>query len=58
MCSLFENDKLCEKEQKIEKVIVSVKNKMGLSSVIKGMNLEEGANQLVRNKLVGGHNGE
>ena len=35
-----------------------IKKKYGKSSVIKAMNLEEGATTLKRNKLIGGHNAE
>jgi DNA polymerase V len=54
--SLFEDNALNLKEEKLERALVFVKSKMGPNSILKGMNLEEGATQLIRNKLVGGHN--
>ena len=54
--SLFEDNKLNQKEKKIEKAIISVKAKMGPNSILKGMNLQEGATQKIRNGLIGGHN--
>jgi DNA polymerase V len=53
--SLFVDSIKEQKEGKIEKAIVDVKVKMGLNSIVKGMNLQEGANQIMRNGLVGGH---
>ena len=35
--------------------IVKLKKKYGKNSVLKGMNLEEGATQIERNKQIGGH---
>ncbi len=54
--SLFEDNALNQKEEKLERAMVFVKSKMGPNAILKGMNLEEGATQLIRNKLVGGHN--
>lgn len=45
-------------EKNLQEAIIDIKDKYGKSSVIRGMNLEEGATQLKRNKLIGGHNGE
>ena len=33
-------------------------NKMGKNAILRGMNLEEGATTPIRNRLIGGHNGE
>ena len=30
---------------------------MGKNTIVRGMDLEEGATTMVRNKLIGGHNG-
>ena len=45
------------KERRLEKSIIEIKSKMGKNSIIRGMNLEEGATTLIRNTLIGGHNG-
>ena len=54
--SLFEDQILNLKEQKLESAILSVKSKVGANAILKGINLEEGATQLIRNKHIGGHN--
>jgi DNA polymerase V len=54
--SLFENPILNLKEQKLESAILSVKSKIGTNSILKGINLEEGSTQIIRNSLIGGHN--
>jgi DNA polymerase V len=55
---LFTNFEEIEKERELEKTINSLKKKFGKNSVIKAMNLSEGATTLKRNKLIGGHNAE
>lgn len=50
----LKNEKL---EKKIQQTIVDIKNKYGKNSILKGMNLEDGATTIIRNKQVGGHNG-
>ncbi len=47
-----------DKERKLELTIGNVRNKLGKNSVVRGMNLEEGATTIMRNKLIGGHNAE
>ena len=54
--SLFADQEKIDKERKLELTISGIKNKMGKNTILKGMNLEEGATTLVRNKLIGGHN--
>ena len=54
--SLFTDQEKIDKERELELVISSIKNKMGKNKILRGMNLEEGATTLVRNKLIGGHN--
>ena len=51
------NDKLKEEEKddNIQKVIVDIKNKYGKNAILKGMNLENGATAISRNKQIGGH---
>lgn len=55
--NLFIDHKKIEKEQKIEKAINEIKFKNGKNSILRGMNLEEGATTKIRNTLIGGHNG-
>lgn len=54
--NLFSDVKSLEKEQAILKTIVSIKNKYGKDSIVRGHSLEEKATTLKRNKLIGGHN--
>jgi len=46
-----------EKENKVQKAIIDIKNKYGKNAIIKGMNLEEGGTTIARNSQVGGHKG-
>ena len=50
----YQEEKL-QKEQKIQKTIIDIKNKYGKNAIIKGMNLEEGATTCKRNIQIGGH---
>ena len=54
--NLFTDQEKIDKERKLELAICSIKNKMGKNSIIRGMDLEEGATTRIRNQLVGGHN--
>lgn len=42
-------------EIKIQKVVLDLKKKFGKNAILKGMNLEEGATTIDRNKQIGGH---
>ena len=44
-----------KKEKDMQKAIVKIKQKYGKNAIIKGMNLEEGATALERNRQIGGH---
>lgn len=46
-----------KEELKLQHAIIDIKNKYGKSSILKGMNLEEGATTIERNNQVGGHQG-
>lgn len=50
----LEEEKL---DKKIGKTIIDIKNKYGKNSIVKAMDLEEGATTISRNKMVGGHMG-
>ena len=56
--SLFVNQEKVDKEENLEMCINEVKLKQGKNAIIRGMNLEEGATTMIRNKLIGGHNAE
>ena len=42
----------------LAKTINDIKKKYGKNSVLKAMNLTDGATTIKRNKLIGGHNAE
>lgn len=44
-----------EKERRRQEAIIALKKKYGKNAVVKGMNLEEGATTIGRNKQIGGH---
>lgn len=44
-----------EEENKLQHTILDIKNKYGKNSIIKGMNIEEGATGIDRNNQIGGH---
>ena len=43
------------KEKKLQKTIIDIKNKYGKNSILKAMNLEDGATTKERNQQIGGH---
>ncbi|MBO5372108.1 MAG: DNA methylase [Lachnospiraceae bacterium] len=43
------------KERKLQEAMLAVKKKYGKNAILKGMNLEEGAMTIERNKQIGGH---
>lgn len=43
------------REKTIQKTILGIKKKYGKNAILKGMNLEEGATTMDRNKQIGGH---
>lgn len=48
-------DRDLEREKKMQKAIIALKEKFGKSAVLKGMNLEDGATAKDRNRQIGGH---
>lgn len=50
-----EKEKL-SKERKLQEAMLTVKKKYGKNAMLKGMNLQEGATTLERNRQIGGHN--
>ena len=51
------NKKNQEDELRLEKTILEIKNKYGKNSIVKVMNLEDGATGIDRNNQIGGHRG-
>lgn len=51
-----EEEKLAlEREKKVQRTLIAIKKKHGKNAIVKGMNLEEGATAMERNRQVGGH---
>ncbi len=44
-----------EKEQRVQETLVQIKQRFGKNSILKGLNFEEGATAIERNKQIGGH---
>lgn len=55
---LFTDYEKVEKEKKSTSAVLDIKDKFGKNAIVRAMDLEEGATAIVRNKLIGGHNGE
>lgn len=52
---LFTDPAELEKECRIQKAMIEIKNRFGKNAVVKGMNLEEGGTTIERNRQIGGH---
>jgi DNA polymerase V len=50
-----EEETTLEREKRIQQAIITLREKYGKNAVLKGMNLEEGATTISRNKQIGGH---
>lgn len=44
-----------EREKKAQKAMLAIKKKYGKNAILKGMNLQEGATTIDRNRQIGGH---
>ena len=44
-----------EREKRMQKAIIGIKNRFGKNAILKGMNLQEGATAKDRNEQIGGH---
>jgi DNA polymerase V len=44
-----------ERERNMQKAMIDIKKKFGKNAILKGMNLEEGARTMERNRQIGGH---
>ena len=52
---LFSNPEELEREYNLQKAMLSIKERYGKNAILKGMNLEEGATTMERNRQIGGH---
>ncbi len=52
---LFTDPEEAEKEHKLQKAMLDIKDKYGKNAILKGMNLQEGATTRERNRQIGGH---
>ncbi len=54
---LFSNNTFDDQEEdkRVEEVILEIKMKYGKNAIYKGMDLEDGATTIMRNKMIGGH---
>lgn len=52
---LFTDPQELEKEKNLQKAVLSIKEKFGKNAILKGMNLQEGATAMERNRQIGGH---
>ena len=50
-----EDDAELEREKRRQQAVLHIKKKFGKNAIIKGMNLEEGATAMDRNRQIGGH---
>ena len=55
---LFTDVEKVQKEKKAENAVLNIKDKFGKNSLVRGIDLKDGATATIRNKLIGGHNGE
>lgn len=52
---LFTDPAELERENKLQKAILDIKNRFGKNAILKGMNLQENATTMERNRQIGGH---
>ena len=52
---LFSNPEETEKDVKVQRAAISIKQRYGRNAILKGMNLEESATTIERNGQIGGH---
>lgn len=52
---LFTDPVELERERKMQKAMLDIKNKFGKNAIVKGMNLQQGATGMERNLQIGGH---
>lgn len=54
---LFTDFEAIEKERRLEQAVLNIKDRFGKNAMLRAFDLQEGATQVERNKLIGGHNG-
>ena len=52
---LFTDPEMREKERSMQKAMLDIKKKFGKNAILKGMDLQEGATAIERNRQIGGH---
>lgn len=52
---LFTDPAELEKEHRLQQAMLDIKDKYGKNAILKGMNLEQGATTMERNRQIGGH---
>ena len=52
---LFTDPSELERENRMQKAVISIKHKFGNNAILKGMNLEKGGMTIERNNQIGGH---
>jgi len=52
----FTDPERAEKEKRLERTVLEIKEKMGKNAVLRAMDLEKGATAPERNRMIGGHN--
>lgn len=52
---LFTNIEDAEREHRMQKAMLDIKDKFGKNAILRGMNLQEGATTRERNRQIGGH---
>ena len=52
---LFTDPEMREKERSMQKSMLDIKKKFGKNAILKGMDLQEGATAIERNRQIGGH---
>ena len=50
-----EENAALEREKRRQQALLHIKKKYGKNAIVKGMNLEEGATAMDRNRQIGGH---
>ena len=52
---LFSDPQELEREHRLQQAMLDIKDKYGKNAILKGMNLQEGATTMERNRQIGGH---
>lgn len=55
---LFTDVEKVEREKRTEETVLNIKDKFGKNAMLRGIDMLENATARVRNKLIGGHNGD